>query len=192
MKKGFYFLMFLCAALVVVSCDKTKSYTDMLKAERKAIDRLISDSSFVILKEFPRDSVFAYNEFVKLDNGIYLNIINPGNDERAVIYSTNISTRFDARLFMGSDTASIELLGPHSNGTWPVEFKYGYYDSPLDPDRYYYANQFLSPGLAEGLQYVGDGGMVRLIVPFKQMGNYGYFQSSGIPVFFERVRYTFM
>ena len=41
MKKGFCILMILCAALMVVSCDKTKSYTEHLKDERKAIDRLI-------------------------------------------------------------------------------------------------------------------------------------------------------
>ena len=29
MKKGFCILMILCAALMVVSCDKTKSYTEL-------------------------------------------------------------------------------------------------------------------------------------------------------------------
>lgn len=50
MKKGFYILMILCAALMVVSCDKTKSYTERLKDERKAIDRLIDHEGFKILK----------------------------------------------------------------------------------------------------------------------------------------------
>ena len=192
MKKGFYFLMFLCAALLVVSCDKTKSYTDMLKAERKAIDRLITDSGFVVLDEFPRDSVFGPKEFVKLDNGVYLNIIDPGNSERAELYTTEIMTRFNARFFLNGDTTTVELLGPYSGGTYPVEFKYGYYNSPLNPDRYYYPDYFISPGLAAGLPYVGDSSYVRLIVPFKQMGTFGTFQSSGIPIFFEKVKYTFI
>ena len=74
MKKGFYILMILCAALMVVSCDKTKSYTERLKDERKAIDRLIDHEGFKILKNYPSDGVFKENEFVKLDNDVYLNV----------------------------------------------------------------------------------------------------------------------
>ena len=33
MKRGFYILLIMCTAIMVVSCDKTKSYTDMLKAQ---------------------------------------------------------------------------------------------------------------------------------------------------------------
>ena len=46
MKRGFYILLIMCTAIMVVSCDKTKSYTDMLKAQEKAIDRLIADWFF--------------------------------------------------------------------------------------------------------------------------------------------------
>ena len=49
MKRGFYILLIMCTAIMVVSCDKTKSYTDMLKAQEKAIDRLRADSG---LEEF--------------------------------------------------------------------------------------------------------------------------------------------
>ena len=78
MKRGFYILLIMCAAIMVVSCDKTKSYTDMLKAQEKAIDRLRADSGLVFLEEFPTDSIFKENEFVELDNGVYLNIVNKG------------------------------------------------------------------------------------------------------------------
>ena len=82
MKRGFYILLIMCAAIMVVSCDKTKSYTDMLKAQRKAIERLQVDSGLVFLDDFPADSIFKENEFVELDNGVYLNIVNKGNSER--------------------------------------------------------------------------------------------------------------
>ena len=71
MKRGFYILLIMCTAIMVVSCDKTKSYTDMLKAQEKAIDRLRADSGLVFLEEFPTDSIFKENEFVELDNGVY-------------------------------------------------------------------------------------------------------------------------
>jgi len=100
MKRGFYILLIMCAAIMVVSCDKTKSYTDMLKAQEKAIDRLRADSGLVFLEEFPTDSIFKENEFVELDNGVYLNIVNKGNSERAVLGQTAIRSRFIARMFM--------------------------------------------------------------------------------------------
>ena len=82
MKKGFNILLILCAALVAISCSKTKSYTDMLKDEKKAINRLIDENDFEILKDFPEDSVFKENQFVELENGTYLNIIEKGTRQR--------------------------------------------------------------------------------------------------------------
>ena len=93
MKKGFNILLILCAALVAISCSKTKSYTDMLKDEKKAINRLIDENDFEILKDFPEDSVFKENQFVELENGTYLNIIEKGTSQRAVQYKTKILYR---------------------------------------------------------------------------------------------------
>ena len=70
MKKGFNILLILCVALVAISCSKTKSYTDMLKDEKKAIERFIDDKGLEILDDFPADSVFKENQFVLLDNGV--------------------------------------------------------------------------------------------------------------------------
>ena len=192
MKRGFYILLIMCTAIMVVSCDKTKSYTDMLKAQRRAIERLQVDSGFVFLDEFPKDSIFKENEFVELDNGVYLNIVNRGNSERAVLGQTAIRSRFIAQMFMENSsmgTGTVDLLGPHSNGTSPVEFRYGYYTS-LYPDMDYYYDIFICEGLGAGLPYVGDSSVVKLIVPFKLMSS--DFQSTGTPVFFEKVKYTFI
>ncbi|MDO4755486.1 MAG: DUF4827 family protein [Parabacteroides sp.] len=191
MKKGFYFLMIMCAILVGASCGKTASYTDMLKAEEKAIERLRADSGYVFLDEWPKDSIFKDNEFVKLENGVYLNIIDRGNSDRAVIGKTEIQTRFVARLFMETSdlgTGVFDLLGPHSAGTHPIEFKYGYFNAGLYD---YVYNIFISPGLASGLPFVGDTSFVKMIVPFRQMGSMGDFQTYGTPVYFEKVRYIF-
>ena len=146
MKRGFYILLIMCTAIMVVSCDKTKSYTDMLKAQEKAIDRLRADSGF----------------------------------------------RFIARMFMENSsmgTGTVDLLGPNSNGTHPVEFRYGYYTS-LNPDYSYTWDMFICEGLGAGLPYVGDSAVVKLIVPFKLMSS--DFQSSGTLVLFEKVKYTFI
>lgn len=191
MKRCFYILLIMCTAVLVVSCDKTKSYVKMLKEQQKAIDALERDSGLVFLTEFPKDSIFKENEFVELEDGVYLNIIDKGNSDRAVLYSTDIQVRFKATMFMQSSslgTGSVDLIGPHSNGTHPVEFKYGSYGAGLYD---YYYNIFICPGLAAALPYVGDSSYVKLIVPFKHMGTIGDFQSTGTPVYFEKVRYIF-
>ncbi len=196
MRKSFYFLLVFFVAMAGVSCNKTQSYTDMLNAQKKAINKLIDENDFEILSNFPEDSIFKENQFVKLDNGVYLNIISKGNSDRAVLYSTDIQTRFVAHMFMGTDTGTVDLMGPHSNGTSPVEFKYGYYTAGLTDN---YNNQFIGEGLASGLPYVGDSAYVKLIVPFKLMTDIGSsyyygtsFKSSGIPVYFVKVRYIFI
>lgn len=186
MKKGFYILLIMFAAVWVVSCDKTKSYTDMLKDQEKAIAKLERDSGYVFLSEFPKDSIFKWNEFVELENGVYLNIIDKGTKERAVLGETDISTRFIVRLFMGTDTFTVDLLGPNSNGTYPVKFKYG---DNQGLESYTY-NTFLCAGLQSALEYVGDSSRVKLIVPFKQAST--DFQSSGTPLFYQEVKFTFI
>ena len=190
MKKGFYILLIMFTAMWVVSCDKTKSYTDMLKAQEKAIKGLIADSGYVVLDNFPKDSIFKSNEFVLLDNGIYLNIISKGTSERAVLYKTEVSTRFIARLFMPSslDTGTVDNLGPHSNGTNPVIFKYGY-NMATNTNDFYAPTYYFGPGLATALEYVGDSAVVKMIIPFKQLSS--DFQSSGTPIFYQKAKFIF-
>ena len=191
MKRGFYILLIMCTAIMVVSCDKTKSYTDMLKAQEKAIDRLRADSGLVFLEEFPTDSIFKENEFVKLDNDVYLNVIDSGNGNRAVLGTTKVFCRFEAKGILDSDTAYNMVnnltYGPGYYG-FPTEFVFGY-NVYSGESRSYDPDLFVGEGLATALYHVGEGATVRMIVPFKRMGN--YFQSSYVPVYFSKVKYTF-
>lgn len=191
MKRGFYILMILCAALMVMSCDKTKSYTEHLKDERKAIDRLIDREGFKIIKNYPSDGVFKENEFVKLDNGVYLNVIDSGNGERAVLGKTKVICRFEANGFIDSDTTYLMVnnltYGQPKYLGYPTEFIFGY-NAYSGEERGYDPDIFVCEGLASGLYHVGDGAVVRLIVPFKRMNN--YFLKNYIPVYFSKVKYT--
>ncbi len=185
MKKGFYSLWVICAVLIMLSCNKTVSYTDMLNAEKATIKRLIEEKGFRILDDFPKDSVFQADEFVKLENGVYLNIIDKGTKERAELYATDVMARFVVRI-LSEKGSTIDLLGPHSSGTHPVEFKYGHNTGLKE----YVFNDFITPGMASALQYVGDSSMVSLIVPFKQSSS--TFQSSGTPLYYEKVKFVFI
>ena len=194
MKKGFYFVLILCAACLMGSCSKTRSYTDMLKDEEKAIDRLIDSLDIEVLKDFPDDSIFAENQFVKMDNGVYMNIIDRG-EGRATLYSTRIMYRCNAYYFLNYFQLCINSnYGPNSNGTVPypangaqtVPFIYGEGTTNNQADPKYI---YVSEGIQTPLQYVGHHGRVKLIVPFDK----GTYQDQGYyyPVYYEVLEYLF-
>lgn len=190
MKRGFYFLMILCVALIATSCNKTKSYTEYLKAERKAIDRLIEREGIKVIKDYPSDGVFKENEFVKLENDVYMNVIDSGNGERATYGKTRVFCRFTAHGVLNGDSLLVDNLSSEYNGVWgfPTEFIFG---ATTSSSEYvdYVPDFFVGEGLNTPLYHVGNGATVRLIVPFKRMGT--TFQSSYRPIYFSKVKYTF-
>ena len=181
--------LMMTAVLLITSCDKTQSYADMLKAEEKAIERLMDEENIVVLKEYPADGVFKENEFYQMDNDVYINVIDSGNGNRIGTKRQNVNSRFVVRFFK-SDT--LELDG-FASSRLPVTFSYqkyyiwGYDQNDTNVDAV--MSSFICEGLASGLQHVGDSAVVKLIVPFKVGPS--SFQSSGEPLYFPKVRYTF-
>lgn len=191
MKRGFYILMIMCTVLMTVSCNKTKSYTEYLKAERKAIERLIRREGFDIIDDYPTDGVFKENEFVKLDNDVYMNVVDSGNGKRATLGTTRVFCRFTAHGVLDNDsTLLVDNLSSEYNGVWgfPTEFIHGSVTSSSSYQNYA-PDFFVGEGLVTPLYHVGEGAIVRLIVPFKRMGS--TFQSSYSPIYFSKVKYTF-
>jgi hypothetical protein len=158
----------------------------MLEAQENAIGRLINEHEFEILKNYPADGVFKDNQFVVLDNGIYLNVVDSGNGNRAVKGSTNVFCRFYVKCLIEwqyMDTTTVDCI---RNGTEPIIYRYG--DSqPYDNN----SAIFFSSLLFSALEYVGDGSEVKLIIPFHLSGNNQTFQSAGVPLFFSKVRFRF-
>lgn len=188
MRKGFNILLIFGMVLVAMACgNKTKSYTDMLNAEKKAINNLISSEGLEILKNYPSDGVFKENQFVKLANDVYINVVDTGNGNRAELYQTDVYARFRAN-FIRHDSVILSNYGPNSNGTFPVEFKYGYYSATTSTGDG--LSDLVSEGMQLGLEFVGDGGKVKLIVPFKRGSSWQQYE--GDPVYFEILEYKFV
>ncbi|MDH6343968.1 hypothetical protein M2480_002673 [Parabacteroides sp. PFB2-12] len=192
MKKGFNILLMMCAVLFVLSCSNQKSFTDMLNAEKKAVKHLLEDSGFVVLKDYPKDGKFKANEFYKREDEIYIQVVDSGNGERAEARQT-ILARFSANRFTLDSTEYLTRISNYRvGGTYPVEFFYGYttVNAQKAPTSYQSAlESFMSEGLAVGLEYVGNGGVVKMIVPFKKGSEYD--MNQGNPVFFEIIEYKF-
>lgn len=190
MKKAFNVLMIVCAFLIALSCSNSKTYTDRLNDQRDAINRLLDDSSFTVIRDYPANGVFGEKEFYRLPNDVYMNVIDSGNGTRAVVNSTTVLARYSAVRIM-TDTIFVSNYGSNSNGTYPIEFKYPNPSgsAPINDRDHNYLITFGSSGMLSALEYVGDGATVRLIVPFT-VGSTNDLRTYQ-PVFFDHVQFRF-
>ena len=175
MKNKIYFAFFALLVFLSAACNKGKSYTELLKEERTAIDRLIIQNDFVILKEFPADTVFGEKEFYKTSDGLYLNIIDRGIP---VEYKDNwsIYLRYRGYMRFKNDTTK------YSDMSGQIKFMYNV------PSSYLVYSDILCNGIMEPLKYVGYEGKARLIIPSKQGTSAA--EAGVYPVYFDEVIYT--
>ncbi|GHV51721.1 hypothetical protein FACS1894181_13990 [Bacteroidia bacterium] len=191
MRKGFYIVLSLIAMMIAFSCNNNgrPSYPEMLEAQKKAINRLIADSGYVILKEYPQDGIFKANEFFQLDESdVYLNVVDSGNGNRAVVGFTTILCRGNAKGLMsnGSILGDTGIFENMSNTTYPIVYKYG---SSAATSSDGFSQYFFSIAMFSPLEYVGDSSEVKLIIPFQSSSE--SLANSGEPVFFQKLRYRF-
>jgi hypothetical protein len=184
MRKINYITFAIISLLVVtVSCNRQKTYAEYLRDESRAIDRFISQNSFVILRDFPRDTIFGENEFYRDPaTGVYYNIVSRGETNNKIDEGRALFVRFRGlNYFMSNDTIR------HSNddNTFPIEMVFrapvtmqnrGLYESAI-------------PAFIVPLQHVGHNGRVRMIVPFNMGSSFDrqIFQAS----FYNEIDYRF-
>jgi len=201
MKKFFYIITMFWFALTfvfTVSCNKTITYEEMKANENKIIRRIIADHNIEVLTEYPQSGIFGENQFVHLSSGIYLNVVDSGNGNRAVPNNTEILLRVSGA-FHYSDT--VENFSTFPNTYPPMEFRYGLARNVVEEHSYSYDIYYMyfGVGLESIMSYVGDSAIVKLIVPgYSDISSYpagSTYQSSAgnmfIPIYFDRVRYTF-
>lgn len=193
MKKFIAFILILTTFSFLISCDDTETYADKLENEEKAIKRIRNDSGYVFLKEYPANGVFAPNEFYQDPKvGVYFNVIDSGNGNRAVKEATLVDVRYrGAHFFASKDTTILENMSmPKAHDL--ITFKYGTASTYIEMSSAnglsnYYVK---SHGLATALDYVGENAVVKFIVPFS-CGS-GLQQSSLYePLYIEEVIFKF-
>ena len=200
MKKAFYILILIWCfvnLMFTVSCNKTPTYEEMKAAENKIIKKIISDKRIKLLSEYPEDGVFRENEFIQLNSGIYLNVVDSGNGNRPVYGSTDLLVRVSGEYYY-SDT--VITFNTFTNAAYPFEFRFGNaYNVMQERNGDYLYYNYFSLGLESILSYIGDSAVVKLIVPgYCEVSGYpgsSSMQSSEgytyIPIYYDRVRYIF-
>ena len=193
---GVFLIVF---GMIFCSCNNGKSFKQYKKEEKEAIAALIAKEGFEILHTYPSNGVFGEKQFVLLDNGCYLNVIDSGNGKRAEYLQTVVLMRCSYLGITKSDTFSYSIF---PNGFSPVEFLYGFVNeaktrAKQNTDGSEYV--FISPGVASALEYVGNNAIVRMIIPFNngQDSKYpagigsGYQDYFKVPMYLDRVRFVF-
>lgn len=185
MKKSFALVASVCCAIFVVSCEReVTSYSDVLEIEKMIIDGFMDEHGFKVVKEYPKEGAFGDKEFVLLENGVYLHVIDSGNGNRPV-HGTKVSSLAKGLIFDKSTTTEFNGFQPNDKwAKWPLIFKFESVATPFDD------NYFLGEGYTNVMKYVGDSSSVSLIVPFT-VGSL-YQRSTCMPIYFEKVNFTFV
>ena len=199
---GLWMMLVVIAGMTFISCAKTgTTHGDYLKEQQEAIDALIAKEGFEILNKYPDSGVFGEKQFVLLDNGCYLHVVDSGKGVRAIPDITVVRMR-----------CSITGLTPNyslfDDAKEPLKFIYGKIgEAKLKSfdDRSSPAYLLLSVGVESALKYVGHGAIVRMIVPFDngqyQYGSYSssyqygigsaYQDSERTPIYYDRILFQF-
>jgi len=162
------------------ACSNTKSLQELLQEEQKAIDRFISENKLVILKDYPSDGVFKPNEYYRTTDGLFFNVVDSGNGNRAQALN-DVTVRFDYYQYV-KDYASGDTTQWVFPSVVPFSFVYGItatYSSSSTP----VCQAWVIP-----LSYVGENAVLNMIIP-SAIGS--YLDNSNVsPIFYKNLRYT--
>lgn len=200
MKKFYVVLIALTGLLVTfTSCNKRKTYAELLSEERDAIEKFIRDSNLVILNEFPTNGIFQRKQFYKDPNsGVYFNIIDRGDvelDAQGKIVESSraklgeaVYVRYNGMILFKNDTVKYNNMNPVS---YPFGESFKFYGLPtaMNISSLYGSDSGNSttPAWVIPLQYVGHNGRVKMIVPFNFASN--AIKSEFVPVYYDMVLY---
>lgn len=192
MRNIFNWVLFVVAmGMLTTSCSSSETYADKLKSERKNINAFLGEKEIELLDTYPENGVFKENQYFRdPDTGVYINVVDSGNGNRAKTdQMAQVYFRFwdTATLPVASSTISTSL--EDQPGVQPVSFTYGNSNSYINSNQNdYFSYIYLSPGVTVPLKYVGEGAVVKLIVPFAQGSTYQNLAYQAM--YYGRLKYT--
>jgi hypothetical protein len=180
-KQFFIFVVFILSfSGVFMSCNQQKSYQELLREEKRAIERFIDNNDFVILKEYPKDGIFGEKEFYKTTEGLYFHVVDSGNSNR-VKYLNEVTVRYELswNIKYAAKRDSSQIIRPSL--PYPESFVYGYSQT-------YTGYSSVCTGWVIPLSYVGEDAVIDLIIP-SSLGSSAD-SNSIIPEYYKNLHYT--
>ncbi|MDR3339055.1 MAG: DUF4827 domain-containing protein [Candidatus Symbiothrix sp.] len=177
-----YMSAIVCFSYLFVSCNDQKSRQELLREEKKAIERFIAANGLVILETYPKNGVFNEKEYFKTNEGVYIHVVDSGNGVRALPRQT-ITVRYDHSWDVKYAVQNDSLNGYYEPiMLYPEEFKYGLSQT------YQGLYSIVCTGWVYPLLYVGEHAIVDIIIPSSE-GSYSDGQNVR-PIFYKNLQYT--
>ncbi|MDR0977384.1 MAG: DUF4827 domain-containing protein [Prevotellaceae bacterium] len=196
MKKLIPALLLLLLIGLGVACSDTKSYAELMKEEKEAIEAFIQDNDIQVISQsefYANDSTTdtARNEYVQLASGVYMQILDKGGKYENDTVKANdiVLVRFMEYGLIEKDTTLSNLDAVETVDA----FRYTVSSSSIAGiflDGYiltYYQSTAVPAGWLVPLAYVGNMAHVRLIVPHKMGHNSA--MSSVYPYYYDIRKY---
>ena len=191
MKKATVLVIAIAACFsLMISCEKSETYADKVRKERRAISHFIDERGINTLDQYPKNGVFAENEFfLEPVSGIYFHVVDSGNGRKATTGRV-IDVRYKEAGSIISQPTFPETNNDGKGNQDILTFTYEDPSTYIDSQSNTYSGfAYKSPGIIVPLQYVGDNAIIKIIVPFKSGS--GLQQITYEPVYIGHLAYDF-
>lgn len=174
--------LFALLAIAMSSCDSNLTYANQLDAEKQSIKDFIANNNYKVVDTIPSVVPWPTGIYYLTESGLYVHVLDTGKlVNKAIETNTVVSVRFTE-----TDMSGVQGY-TNMNGTGePVELLYNNVSTNTDLDATF------ADCLAwhEGLDFVGDGGRIQMIVP-ASIGWSMYTTTLALTAKFYELRYTF-
>jgi len=177
MKKILLFISLIAVASLFFACNKQKTPQELLKEEKKAIERFIAKNEIIVTNN--PDEMYQDKVFYKTKEGLYIHVIESGNENKAK-YNQEIVVRYNNFLYIKSGEAGVTDAENESAHKSPIVYRYNNSNTYYDLSCY---------GFDIGLSLVSENAAVSLIIPseLQSTGRQGSFE----PIYFGYLKYRF-
>lgn len=167
-------------ALAISSCDSNLTYANQLDAEKTSIKEFIATNHYKIVDTIPSDVPWPDGVFYRTESGLYVHVLDTGLVVNTAIKTNTVITVRFKETDMNGEAGYTNMYGTGD----PVELLYNNVTSS--------SKSTYGDCLAwhEGLDYVGDGGHLQMIVP-ASLGWPMYTTSTALTAMFYELRYSF-
>lgn len=177
MKKRFcLFALLAVLAGSFISCDDTKTYAELLDAQKTSISSFMAGRGYTVTDKIPTTLPWPEGVFYKTKSGLYVHVLDSVS---TVIDSIPTNTVITVRYIEYNMNDSVNFNNMYSASS-PAEIRYNDVNTQTSYED--------CLAWHEALDYVGDYGHVLIIAP-AQLGWSAY--SDAVTAHFYELRYTF-
>ena len=124
MKKIFIILFPVILITLFMSCNKTKSYSELQDEEIATINNYIQQNNIQIVTTKPAENAWGTNVYYKTTSGLYFHLVNVGDKTDSLTINSEVGYRFIEYALDAANTVRLKNWEPWDFPD-PILFTYG-------------------------------------------------------------------